>query len=122
MVEAAPEADAVEGFASVSLDAADEEAELDVLQGAQMEDEPRLLRDERDLPPADVGRVRARERSQLPLVHDHLARRLSLEPGEQVQQRRLAAAGAAHDRGEGARIEFPGETVEHRRGPLPGIA
>src|SRR4051812_23905063 len=59
VVQTAPEADADKGFASVSLDAADEKAELDVLQGAQMEDEPRLLRHERDLPPPEVGRLRA---------------------------------------------------------------
>src|SRR6185437_2359823 len=78
VAKAAPEADAFEGFVSVSLEAADEEAELDVLEGAQVEHEPRLLRDEGDLPPAEVGRLRAGERSQLFPVDEHVARRLAL--------------------------------------------
>ena len=58
--------------------------------------------------------LRAREGSELAAVDEHLAGRLALEAREQVQQRRLSAPGAAHDRGERACVELPGETVEHR--------
>ena len=47
--------------------------------------------------------------------HVHVAGRRQVEPGEQVQQRRLAGARAARDRRQPARLELEREVVQHGR-------
>src|SRR5215211_3947253 len=60
-------------LARIGNEAADLEPELDVLSRAQERDEPALLRDERDLPPSQLGTAGTVERLHLGARDPHLA-------------------------------------------------
>jgi hypothetical protein len=58
------------------------------------------LEDEADVGAADARQVALALSGERRPRHDYLAVAGRLEPGDQVEQRRLAAARRAHDRGE----------------------
>ena len=95
---------------------ANEQGELDVLLRGQVGDEPRLLGDEGDVLAAHPGDRRAAHASELVSLDDHRALGGPVEPGEEMQEGRLAAARPPDDGGERAALERPGESVEHRVG------
>jgi hypothetical protein len=72
----------------VGLDPADLEAELDVLARAQERHEAALLRDERDLAPAQLGAAGAVERL-------HLGARTRTSPASGGRGPRAGAAGSS---------------------------
>src|SRR3954471_13232293 len=109
------EPDRGERLVRVAVEAADLLAELDVLARAQERDEPALLRHERDLAAAQLGASGAVERVHGRVADEHLARIRQVEPGEQVQQRRLAGAGGAGDGGHAPAGELGVEPAEDPR-------
>ena len=102
----------------VSSAAAQRERELDVLERGEVRDEPGLLADVGDLLAAQLRARRAVERGQLGAVDGHGAGVRQLEPGEQVQERRLAGAGRAGDRVQPARVQLE-RRRPRRRSSLP---
>ena len=73
---------------------------------------PGLLGDERHLAAAQLGALGAIERAELLPADRDLAFVRAVEPGEHVQERRLAAPGAADERRENAPVEASGEPGE----------
>ena len=97
--------------------AAQFQREQDVLQRGQRRDELEELEDD-----AHVASAPARERvlaapAQLLPGEDDLPARRAVDAGQQVEQRRLAAAGGAVDGEEALRWDAEGEVVEDD-GPL----
>ena len=110
------EPDRGEHLVRVALEPADLLAELDVLARAQERDEAALLRHERDLAAAQLGASAAVERVHGRVADEHLARIGQVEPGEQVEQRRLPRAGRAGDGGQASARELGVEAGEDARG------
>ena len=94
-------------------------AELGVLAGAEEGDEPERLADERDRAPPQLRAAGAVERAERDAVDEHVALVREVEPGEQVQERRLAGAGRPRDGGELPGRERRVEPLERRRRAEP---
>ena len=80
----------------------------------------RLLRDVRDLRPPEPSERGRGERRELVAVDAQAAPGRRLEPCEQPQQRRLAAARRTDDRGQSRRVERHVELVQRLDGPRRG--
>ena len=106
------ESSAASASGRVSSAAAQRERELDVLERGEVRHEAGLLADVRDLLAAQPRARRAVERGQLGAVDGHGAGGRQLEPGEDVQQRRLAGAGRAGDRVQAARVQLGADVLE----------
>ena len=65
----------------------------DVLPGTQVRNQMERLEDEAEPPPADCRKFLVAEAAQAAAVQEHLALVRRVEPGAQVEQRRLADAG-----------------------------
>ncbi len=76
-------------------EAADRERQLHVLACGEERDEAGLLPDEADEPPAELCAPGAVERGERRAVEHDVSRVRQLEPGEDVQERRLAGPGRA---------------------------
>ena len=77
-----------------------QQRQLDVLDGVQHRDEVIELEDEADVAAAPVGQLALGQRRQIGARDRDLARGDAVDAGDQVQQRRLARAGRAHQRDE----------------------
>ena len=73
---------------------------LHVLERARPRQEVEVLEDEAELHAADLRKLRARTRRDLDSVEEVRALRRHVEAAEDVEHRRLAGAGRAHDRDE----------------------
>ncbi len=85
-----------------AVEPAQAEEELDVLADAEEGDERRLLGDEREPVAAECGAAGPVELVDPLAEHDDLAGAREVEPGEQVQERRLARARRPGDDGQPA--------------------
>jgi hypothetical protein len=110
------ETDRGERLVGVSVETPDREPELDVLARAEEGNERALLRDERDLAPAELGPRGSIESLHDRPVDDHLARVREVEPREQVQQGRLTRPGRPGDDGHAAALELGVERREDASG------
>src|SRR5438034_7402204 len=102
VIEAGGETDLGERGRSVAANPAYLQPELDVLERGEVRDESRLLRHERDVLAADGGDARPAQASDLLALDEYVAAARAVEAGEQVEERRLAAARPADDGGERA--------------------
>ena len=98
-----------------AVEAAQREHELDVLERRQMRHEPRLLPDVGDLLAAQRRTGGAVERRQLHALDRDRAGVGEREPGEHVQQRRLAGPRRPGDGVQPPAVELEADAVEHRR-------
>lgn len=91
-----------------------EVGQLDLLQRARARQQVEVLEDEAELAVADVREFRTRTARDLDAVQQVAAARGRVEAAEDVQHRRLAAAGGAHDRDELARVDRERHAVQRR--------
>ena len=98
--------------------AAQLERDLRVLAGAEERDEADRLADERDRAPPQLGAAGTVEARQRHAVDEHVPLVGKVEPGEEVQQRRLAGArrpGDGRDRPGSKRRVEPLRSARRRR-------
>ena len=84
----------------------------DVLVGGQGGDQVEGLEDEAHLGATELRERLVVEGREIRVADERRARRERVEPGEAVQQRRLARSRRTHDRGEPAHFERHGHPVE----------
>ena len=106
--------------AAVGLAAGERERQRDVLGRVERRDEVVGLEHEADAVAAQHGELLVGERAELDVADEHRARRERVETGEAVQQRRLARARRAHDRGEAPGGDVDGDAVERADGGVAG--
>ena len=81
-------------------------------QDAAAADEARMLRDHRELEPR-APQLLAFERAEIGIAEPDFAGARPQDPGDRMQQRRLAAAVAAEDHDKLARLDIQIEAVQH---------
>src|SRR5215210_2738529 len=85
----------------------DEQGELDVLPYGQVRDQSWLLGHKRDVLAAQERDCRTAHSPDLMAAEEDISAIRSVEPGEQMEERRLAAPGPSDDGGEGPTLECP---------------
>src|SRR5699024_6624830 len=95
-------------------------AEVDVLARGQVREQVAVLEHEADAVPALGGERTVVERAELPVTEQDLPRGGLVQAGQAVQERGLARAGGAHDRGESLWGDGDAETVQSTDRPAAG--
>src|SRR6056297_172274 len=115
MLQSVAESDGVDYVVDpllVTRFATEHHRQADVLLGGQRRDQVEGLEDETDLGAPELGDLLVVERGEVGVADERGTRRQRVEPGQAVQQRRLAGTRRSHDRAELARLERHGDTVE----------
>src|SRR2546421_10227158 len=84
----------------------------DVLERGQVGQQVEELEDETDVVAAKPGQARLAQLGEIGLAYDDRAGRWPVQPRDEVEQRGLAAARGAHDRGELALLARGRDAVE----------
>jgi hypothetical protein len=98
--------------------AAQVQRKTDVFQAGERRQEVEELEDEPDLVPSDAGQVVVRELGQRPSLDAHGAAGGSIEPANQVEERRLARPRRPDDRDHFAGLDRQRHVVEGDDAPL----
>jgi acyl-CoA thioesterase-1 len=96
------------------------ERHLHVLPGGERRDELEGLEDKPDLGGPDACPLVLGHDREVRAVEPHPAGRREIEPGEEAEQRSLAAAGRPYDGQEAAILEGKGDILQDREGVSPG--
>src|SRR6267143_5858470 len=93
---------------------ADEKRHADVFRRGELHQQVMELVDEAEGAVAHLAALGLAQGEQRPALDQHRARARRVEPAQKMQQRRLARAGAPHDRDPLARIDVEVDAEEHR--------
>ena len=91
-----------------------QQRQLDVLEGGQHRDQVIQLEDEADVPRPPGGQRPLGQTADLGVADPDRAARRPVDPGEQVQQRRLAGARRPHQSHEVAGVDGDRHAIENR--------